>query len=503
MSEPLPTTATVGVVGAGTMGSGIAWVAAAAGHRVLLHDVRDGAVAAARDEIGSRLQRSVDKGRMTAEERSAILGRIEHAPALAGFADAALVIEAVAELLDVKRLLFAELDGIVGDQAILATNTSSLSVTAVAGGLRLPGRVVGMHFFNPAPVMPLVEIVMGAASDPVVVERVFATAAAWDKTPVRCTSTPGFIVNRVARPFYSEALRILSEGTADAATIDAIVTGAGGFRMGPFALMDLVGLDVNLAVTRSVYEQTLDPRFAPNVKQQALVDAGYLGRKSGRGWFDYGADNAPPAPFPPAPAPEGCVVGEAPQYDGLAARLEHAGVSVERGGYGIATDRAWLYRTDGRPASVLNQGLTGLPVILFDLVGDWATASCIAIAAPRSIDDDVIAHAAGLFQAAGIDAFRVADIPGLVLARIIAQLISVAADAATERVANPDDIDTAMRLGTNYPAGPFEWAERMTTEGVISVLGWLHDWYEEDRYRTAAGLKRSRHEELPLREVYG
>ncbi|HEU4376823.1 MAG TPA: 3-hydroxyacyl-CoA dehydrogenase NAD-binding domain-containing protein, partial [Telluria sp.] len=238
MTVQLEAGSTVAVIGSGAMGSGIAQVAAAAGHPVILFDTREGAAAKAIADIGKVFARLVEKGRMSAADADAANGRMRVAAAIADVRDAAIVIEAIVEDLGVKRALFAELETIVGDDCILATNTSSISVTAIAAELRRPQRLVGMHFFNPVPLMALVEVISGLATEPAVAEQVFATAAAWGKNPVHAKSTPGFIVNRVARPFYGEALRLLSEQAADAATLDAVMREAGGFRMGPFELMD-------------------------------------------------------------------------------------------------------------------------------------------------------------------------------------------------------------------------------------------------------------------------
>lgn len=253
---------TVAVVGAGTMGQGIAQVALVAGHPVRLYDAVPGRAAQAAEAIGARLDRLVEKGRMDAAQRDAARARLHPAADLAELADAALVVEAVLEQLAVKQELFTALEKIVADDCLLATNTSSLSVTAVAGALERPGRFVGLHFFNPAPLLPLVEVVSGHATDEETATRAWATAAAWGKTPVRCADTPGFIVNRVARPFYAEAFAVYEEQGADPATIDAVLRESGGFRMGPFELTDLIGQDVNEAVTRSVWESFFhSPKF--------------------------------------------------------------------------------------------------------------------------------------------------------------------------------------------------------------------------------------------------
>jgi 3-hydroxybutyryl-CoA dehydrogenase len=292
----------VGVLGAGAMGGGIAQVAARAGHRVVLADTSEAQLTGARDGFDAQLARDVEKGRLTSDDAAAIAGRVDYAvigpeAPLDGFAACGLVIEAIVERLDVKHRAFKALEHALGPDAVLATNTSSLSVSGIAAACERPERVVGIHFFNPAPVLPLVEIVPGVATDAAVVRDVRALVDAWGKTTVECRDTPGFIVNRVARPFYGEAWRIADEGTADHATVDWAMRELGGFRMGPFELMDFIGHDVNFAVTRSVYEATFhEPRYRPSLSQQRLVEAGRLGRKSGRGVYDYRGGAATPSP---------------------------------------------------------------------------------------------------------------------------------------------------------------------------------------------------------------
>lgn len=495
----LPREAAVGVVGAGTMGAGIARVAAEAGHLVYLHDAKAGAVEEARREMRARLERAAEKGRMTAAEAALILDRVVPCGDLADLSGVGLVIEAVVEDLAVKQDLMRQLEAIVSPEALLATNTSSLSVTAIAAALDDPGRLAGMHFFNPAPVLPLVEIVSGHTTAPEVAATCFATAEAWGKTPVHCASTPGFIVNRVARPFYGEALRLLAEGSADIATIDHLVEGAGRFRMGPFTLMDLVGLDVNLAVSKSVYEQTFhDARFAPSPIQQALVDAGHLGRKAGRGFYDYSPDATQPVPVeaPEADAPAMVsVVGDPGWAAVLLDRLARTPVAVE---YGPGSDPAYLsvsdvmiVPTDGRTATrlVADRVFGTSEVVVLDLLR--ADATRVAIAPGDQASERAKLAAIGLLRAAGIEPSVVDDTPGLVLMRIVAQLASVAADAASTGVADPQAIDAAMRLGTNYPAGPIEWADALGAGVVVTVLDNLADHYGEERYRASPGLRRA------------
>ena len=287
---------TVAAIGAGTMGSGIAQVAAQAGHPVVLFDTRREAVDKALAGLRRTLDKLVEKGKLTGEQADGIHGRITPASDLKDLAGSGLVIEAIIEDLGTKKKLFAELEGLLGADAVLATNTSSLSVTAIAGGLQHPERVIGLHFFNPAPLLPLVEVVPGLATDTALAPRMTALMQAWGKTPVVCKDTPGFIVNRVARPFYGEAIRIYEEGIADMPTIDAAMKSV-GFKMGPFELMDLIGNDINFTVTKTVWEAFFyDPRYKPSFTQQRKVESGRLGRKSGRGYYSY-TDGAMPA-FP-------------------------------------------------------------------------------------------------------------------------------------------------------------------------------------------------------------
>ncbi|WP_329134224.1 3-hydroxyacyl-CoA dehydrogenase [Streptomyces sp. NBC_01476] len=494
----LDRSSTVAVVGAGTMGQGIAQVALLAGHPVRLHDAVPGRAQAAVDTVAGRLDRLVVKGRLGAAELKAALARLTPAETVAELAGAGLVVEAVVEDLAVKQRLFAGLEAVVADDCLLATNTSSLSVTAVAGALRLPGRLVGLHFFNPAPLMPLVEVVAGAAGEAAAVTTAYDTAASWGKIPVRCTDTPGFLVNRVARPFYAEALRVYEERAADPATIDALLHECGGFAMGPFALMDLIGQDVNEAVTRSVWEAFFhDPKFTPSLAQRRLVESGRLGRKSGRGWFSY-QEGAAPAPEPhnaePTSAPAFITVtgdlGPAREVTELA---RESGIEVRQGRHpdGDPRQRAGvivlpagtpLHLADGRPP--------GAPAVTFDLALDYRAATRIGIAPSAGVHADAVAQATGLFQAMGKKVSVIRDVPGMVVARTVALLVDLAVDAVAREVASGHDVDTAMRLGVNYPLGPLEWGQRVSVTYVRDLLDALHAWYPTGRYAPCAELRR-------------
>ncbi|WP_028082023.1 3-hydroxyacyl-CoA dehydrogenase [Solimonas soli] len=490
----------IGVVGAGAMGAGIAQVAAAAGHPVLIHDTRPLAADKAIETIRANLAKQVEKGRMTAAAYEAAASSMKAVTDLSSFKASALVIEAVVEDLDVKKRLFSDLESIVANDAILATNTSSISVTAIGSALKHAGRLVGMHFFNPAPVMQLVEVVSGVATEMAIAERIYDTARAWGKKPVHTRSTPGFIVNRVARPFYAEGLRLLQEGVADCATIDALMREAGGFRMGPFELMDMIGHDVNYAVTRSVFDGYYgDPRFSPSLLQLERVQAGFLGRKSGRGFYDYGANAVPPRARTEAPvalsiAPaiwSGTVLGAA-----LAGRLHARGLtSIERRGAedGVvaAIGETTIYLSDGRTATA-RAAATGNPnVVVVDLVFDPATATRIAAAPAEQCSDAAWRDAVGLLQASGLSVSRLRDSPGLAVMRTVAMLANEACDAVHQQVCSPADVDLAMRAGVAYPAGPLEWADRLGASTVLAILDNLAKHYGEPRYRASPRLRQS------------
>ncbi|WP_270889632.1 3-hydroxyacyl-CoA dehydrogenase [Pedococcus sp. 5OH_020] len=485
MTKPNPVS--VCVIGAGTMGRGIAQIALAAGHRVSLVDPAADQLAAAAEDIAQRLSRRQPEVAAALPTQLSTHTSVEDTPA----AQRTLVVEAVLESLAVKTAVLSDALNHFGADCILATNTSSLSVTAIAAGTPSPERVVGMHFFNPVPVMRLVEVVTGLQTDPDVADEVAGLATAWGKQVARVRSAPGFIVNRVARGFYAEALRLVEEQVATPEAIDEVLRGAGQFRMGPFELMDLIGNDVNAAVTRSVWTAfNFDPRFEPSRIQDEVVAAGRYGRKTGYGFYSYadGATPARPTPVPPGAAPPRVGFGgSSAQLETLLART---GVEVDHredlGAAAVLGDGTVLRVTRGRTAREESRALGGTPVVLVDRTVSPGDTTAIAVA---SSHHDTLGAVAALFAAGGIDVHEVGDAPGLVVARTLAVIINEAWETALHGVASPDDIDVAMQLGTNYPSGPFEWTRRWGAPEVIELVDALWATYHDTRYRASRELR--------------
>lgn len=491
----LTTDKIIAVIGAGTMGAGIAQVAAAGGHTVRLYDAADGAAAAGIKKTTEGLDKLVSRGRIDVADRDAIVTRLIPAERIEDLADSAMVIEAIVENLDVKRQLFQTLEQLCGDDTILATNTSSLSITAIATGLKRPGQVVGMHFFNPAPIMKLVEVISGLETDATVAAQVFDTATRWRKHAVHARSTPGFIVNRVARPFYGEALRLLEENAADIATIDQVVKGAGGFRMGPFELIDLIGIDVNYAVSCSVFEAYYnDPRYLPSLLQKERVDGGRLGRKSGRGFYDYGDDASPlEARAHPAMATPNAirVSPDCAILKPLIERFQRAGIEVTSDSElddVIQLPTGTMALTDGRTATRrgFEDGIDNL--VLIDLCLDYAASDTIAISASLGCDPQVTDEAAGLLKAAGLGSYLIADTPALIVMRLVSMLANESAEVVHQGICELEGVDIAMRGGVNYPRGPIEWADAIGLDTIYTVLNHLQQSYGSDRYRPSLKL---------------
>jgi 3-hydroxybutyryl-CoA dehydrogenase len=497
--RPVPPETVVGVIGAGTMGAGIAEVAARSGHPVKIFDSIPEAVTRALEKVNRSLTKSVSKGRLIAAAATEIERRIAPVTSLFGLSDAGFVIEAVVEDLDTKKHLIQDLENILSNESIIASNTSSFSITKLAAGLVYPNRVIGMHFFNPAQIMELVEVVPGLATDSATISIVLETAKAWNKIPVQTKSTPGFIVNRVARPFYAEGLRLATEGS-DPVTIDYVMREVGQFPMGPFELMDLIGNDVNFAVTQSVFEGFYqDSRFKPSLYQQAFVDAGFFGRKAGRGFYDYGQDSSKIEPVLEAsqPPPSNVRLSEGDSLmNGLLTRLRKpfsaaGNISGTEGDLVAVADQATVRLTDGRTASQVASDDNQPDTVLVDLAYEYQTAKAVALTPARRCSQNAYQSVVGLFQSAGYQVATLEDVPGLVAMRTVAMLINEAADCALQKVATCTDIDLAMQKGTRYPAGPFQWSRKIGLRRVHTVLQNLSWYYGEDRYRTSPLIRNS------------
>jgi 3-hydroxybutyryl-CoA dehydrogenase len=496
MDYQLDTGTIVAVIGAGSMGAGIAQVAAASGHRVRLLDQLPGATAKAIERIAADLAGGVQRGRIDERQRDMMLGAIVPVDRLDHIEGCNLIVESVAEDLSAKQTLFRELEHVVSSRAVLATNTSSISITAIAQGLQHPHRLIGWHFFNPAPRMKLVEIVRGLETDPMLAALMRTLSRAWGKTPVSAPNAPGFIVNRVARPFYGEALRLLAEGLATVPAIDRLFTEAGGFALGPFELMDLVGADVSQDTTNSIFEATQwDPRYAPHPIQLELVRAGHLGRKSGRGFYDYrpGAlKPVAPALAPAAPPTEALRVPlDARLLAPLVARLRAAGAALQEdpslpaGELALGGTRIAL--TDGRTAT---ERAAGGRMLLLDLARDYASTRLVGAAASAGAEADLSVIAA-LLARAGIDLLTLADVAGLAVMRTVCQIVNEACDVMTWTGTGAADIDIAMVLGTAYPMGPLAWADALGPSTVLELLQHLQEHYGDARYRRSPRLRRA------------
>ncbi|HXB65973.1 MAG TPA: 3-hydroxyacyl-CoA dehydrogenase NAD-binding domain-containing protein [Solirubrobacteraceae bacterium] len=479
----------IGVIGAGTMGSGIAQLACRAGARTLLHDPIPEALQRGIVRARGGLTKEAEKGRLTAEQAAAASARLEAVDGLEALAPCELVIEAAPELPELKRELYGRLSEIVSDECVLATNTSSLPVTGIAAAATHPERVVGMHFFNPAPLMRLVEVIAGIRSGEQALALADATGRAMGKTVIRAADGPGFLVNRCNRPFGLEALRLLGERVADVATIDRIVRLGGGFRMGPFELSDLVGVDTGFDVSRSFYELSFgEPRWRPSPIQARMVAAGLHGRKTGHGYYDYSGDgpHRPADPDPPPRTAGAIVEGDGPLADALreiAGDGPAMGRETAGGGPAVANEIA-----DTGPT--VSDSAGAAPRIAVSGLGGTVAGEPFHALVPLSLVEVTGDTGERAFAALGLHAARVAPSPGGVLPRMVCQVINECAFALGEGVGSAEDIDAGMTLGMNYPRGPLSWGRELGFENVLGALDQLWIAYREERFRPAPALRR-------------
>lgn len=507
------------VVGSGLMGAGIAQVALAAGMSVVLYDVSD-----------SALDRAVAQVRSGLAKQGCLLreGQLRCTTVLADISGAWLVIEAVPEWVDVKLALFAEVDALCPAPAILASNTSSLSVTRFAGGCTQPQRVAGLHFFNPVHRMMLVEVVRAAQTDDVTVGALLGFVQRVGKTAVVVRDTPGFIVNRVARPLYGEALRLVGEGVASCSQVDVALKVAGGFPLGPFALMDLVGIDVNFAVTCSLFEQSFyEPRYRPHAIQAQMVAQGALGRKSGRGFYRYDeggrvvvsqSEDGVLVDGVGLPRGGGMVISPGGWAPGLRACCEERGFAVYDGGASEQSDGLWaawvaagcgegcleyallfdrqvpdgvpifVQCVDGTVCAVIEQVAHPQRFVGFD---GLFMQGVMTLSATPVLDEEVRGRAEAIVRGLGCTPVWVQDAPALIVPRVVAMLANEAAFAVGEGVADSVMIDVALRLGANHPVGPLARAAELGFARVVAILDHLYAEYGEERYRVAPLLRRA------------
>jgi 3-hydroxybutyryl-CoA dehydrogenase len=485
-----------GVAGAGAMGRGIAQIAAQAGSLVRLYDTQPGAVQRAIQELGAQWDRLLEKGRMDAAAVAAAKQRLQPAENLQQLADCDLVVEAIIERLDAKQGLFAELEKIVGPEAVLATNTSSLSVTAIAAGLHRPQRVVGFHFFNPVPLMKVVEVVAGLKTDPAVCEGLVAYAKQMGHTPVQAQDTPGFIVNHAGRGYNTEALRIAGEGVADFATIDRILRDQVGFRLGPFELMDLTGLDVSHPVMESVYRQYYDePRYRPTVITAQRLAGNVLGRKTGEGFYRYADGKAQVAAEAPAPKiddiPPVWVSTRAARRAELYQLLKDLGAKVETGQSPSAQALTLVAPLgfDVTTVAVVERLDPARTVGIDMLIEDSATKRRVLATNPATRGDmRDAAHA--LFARDGKPVSVIRDSAGFVTQRVVATIVNIASDICQQRICSPQDLETAVTLGLGYPLGPLAMGNRWGPTNILEVLFNMQTVYGDPRYRPSPWLRR-------------
>ncbi|MCS6764911.1 MAG: 3-hydroxyacyl-CoA dehydrogenase [Candidatus Protistobacter heckmanni] len=487
---------TVGIVGTGAMGRGIAQIAALGGLSVRLYDTRAEAIAAALADLKNTLGKLVEKGRLGAAEADKALAALQPADSLQAMAGCDLVVEAIVEKLEAKRELFKALEPIVGPDCILATNTSSLSVTAIAAACEHPGRVAGFHFFNPVPLMKVVEVIDGVRTEPAAADALISLSRKMGHTPVRCLDMPGFVVNHAGRGLGTEGLRIVQEGIADFATVDAVMREQAGFKMDPFELMDLTALDVSHPVMESIYGQFYqEPRFRPSPITALRLAGGLLGRKTGAGFYRYenGAKQVP-AEAPASAARPASVWISRKSLEGYAAAsalLEKLGAKLEDGETPSADALIIVTPFGGDTTScVSSQGLDAKRTLALDCLIPFEIAKRRVLMTNPLTSPEAREAARGLLAADGVPVSVIRDSTGFVAQRILATIVNIACDIAQQRIATPGDIDLAVTLGLGYPTGPLALGDRLGTARLLRILNVIQTQTGDPRYRASHWLAR-------------
>jgi len=484
----------IGVCGAGAMGRGIVQVAAAGGVNVRVFDINTEQLQDAVNFIDTMLGRAVEKGRMEADDHKAAVSRIEMIDSMAGFLECDIVIEAATENLDIKRKIFAEIEKNVRDDAIIVTNTSSLSVTTIASACSKPERIAGFHFFNPVPLMRLVEVIDGVLTEPSVGDQLMILGKRMTREPVRLKDAPGFLVNQVGRGYNVETQHAQAECIGAFADLDRILREGAGFRMGPFELMDLTGLDVTHPASELIYEQFYhEPRYRPSSVMRARMEAGILGRKTGRGYYLYedGKQQVPEAT--PAPAYDGRAVwisrAEPDGHKALSDIIDKAGGKIDRAGT-PGSDSLILVTPVGQEVTTaaVDQGLDAERTLGVDYLVGLETHRTIVTNPATKAEFRDSAH--GLLTADGVNATVIRDCPGFICQRVLAAICNIGCQIAQFGTATPEDIDKAVVLGLNYPNGPLTFGETLGAKNMLRILEGLYTAYGDPRYRPSPWLRR-------------
>ena len=486
----------VGLVGAGAMGRGIAQIAAQGGCQVLLFDAQSGAADTARAAVQEQWQRLLSKGRISEEQLKAWSARLHPVADMAALKDCTLVVEAIVERLDVKQAVFAQLEAVVAPDAVLVSNTSSLSVTQIAAGLQRPERFAGLHFFNPVPLMKVVEVIAGLKTDPAICPALAQAVRQWGHQPVQAQDTPGFIVNHAGRGYNTEALRIVGEGIADFATIDRILRDQAGFRLGPFELMDLTALDVSHPVMEAIYRQYYDePRYRPSVITAQRLAGGVVGKKAGQGFYRYDNGRAQVPPEPPVPdvavLPPVWVSPQATRRAALCALLHTLGAELET--HATPSAQALIVVAPlglDVSAAAVAEHLDATRTVGIDLLIDDCATQRRVLATNPATRADMRAAAHALFARDGKAVSVVRDSGGFITQRVLATIVNIAADICQQRICTPQDLETAVTLGLGYPQGPLALGECWGAERVLQVLENLQTVYGDPRYRPSPWLRR-------------
>lgn len=487
---------TISVVGTGAMGRGIAQIAAQAGSTVLLFDTQPGAALAAQVAVSTQWDKLRDKGRLDDQQVEALKSRLNIATALSGLAHCDLIIEAIVERLDIKTGLFAELEALVQPGTVLASNTSSLSVTAIAAKLEHPQRLAGFHFFNPVPLMKVVEVIAGLKTSGEVCERLTAYARQMGHTPVQAQDTPGFIVNHAGRGYGTEALRIVSESVADFATIDRILKDQMGFKLGPFELMDLTALDVSHPVMESIYHQYYEePRYRPSVITAQRLAGGQVGKKVGEGFYRYEQGIAVFAPEPSVPEvdemPPVWVSPRAARRVELLALLKKLGASIETGALPSETALILIAPLgfDVTTVAVVDR-LDPSRTVGIDMLVDDAVSKRRVLATNPATRMDMRDAAHALMARDGKSVSVIRDSAGFVSQRVVSSIVNIASDICQQGICSPGDLETAVTLGLGYPMGPLAMGNALGPASVLEVLFNMQTVYGDPRYRPSPWLRR-------------